>query len=131
MAAVAALLRSCELQLTNENYAFSLAYWWYLEQQQKKSSDELQQEFNFLLKCLPYGCMSCPFLASIVHIDAVKKSGLVPSIMSRAIWRRGMADDSYRFRGDVSSEHTLPSCRLPSRLWHPRAVPAIPDGGLR
>jgi hypothetical protein len=84
--AIEALLRSEELQLKSENYSFSLALWWIAKQEGTRA--EQQPLFNRLLKSLRYARMSAVFLASIASFTRVQKSGLLPSIMARAIWRR-------------------------------------------
>ena len=87
LTAMEAVLRSPELRLKSENYTFTLAYWWIMEKKEA-NEQERQRQFNCLLKCLRYARMSCGFLACIAQNEWVKNSGLLPSIMTRAIWRR-------------------------------------------
>jgi hypothetical protein len=84
--AVETLLRSEQLQLKSENYAFSLAMWWIMEQE--GSQEELQPLFDRLLGSLRFARMSRPFLASIVHRSWVKDSPMLRSVMACGLRRR-------------------------------------------
>ena len=102
---IEAVLRSEELQHKSENYAFSLALWWAM--QQKSGHRERPSLLNRLLKSLRYARMSALFLAIIVQLKWVQDSGLLPSILTRAIW----------WRGDVP--WSQPVTRPPSRVNEP------------
>ena len=91
---IEALLRSEELQLRSENCCFTLAHWWVMKQE-GDADEVLQPLFNRLLKSLIYARMSPEFLAAMTDFGLVKDSGLLPSIMRRALWRRDYVfDDS-------------------------------------
>jgi hypothetical protein len=90
--AIEAALRSEKLQLKSENYAFSLALWWYFMQPGTK--EERRPLLKRLLMSLRYARMSSTLLASIAQIGPVVETGLLPSIMTRGIWRH---DDSHRW----------------------------------
>jgi hypothetical protein len=107
-----ALLRSEKLQLKSENCTFSLARWWILAQE--GTSDEWQPLFTRLLKSLRYARMSSVFLASITRDPLIINSGLLPSIMTNAIWRRDTfshgASVVYPLRSVLS---LMPASRVP------------------
>lgn len=90
---IEALLRSEELQLMSENYAFTLALWWVLSQ--PGSREERQPLFNRLLKSLRWARMSSDFVAIVGQLHWVKDSGLAASIMTRALWRRDEMREEY------------------------------------
>lgn len=90
-----AFLQSKKLQLKSENYTFLLALWWTWEQE--GSYEEKKSLLKRLLLNTPrYARMSGTFLGSIVgQIPEVIAPGLLPSIMTRAFYRR--RDESFSF----------------------------------
>ena len=77
---------------------------------QDKTQEKWQLLFNRLLKSLRYARMSADFLATIAQFTAVQASGLLPAIMTQALWRRGNAPRVYPV--------TLPASRVkaPDRI---------------
>ena len=88
---IEALLRSEQLQLKSENYAYTLDYSWVVMMQGGHWGQRGQLLFNRLLKSLRYARTSAFFLSTIAQFHAVQASGLLPAIMTRAFWRRSNA----------------------------------------
>jgi hypothetical protein len=90
--AVETLLRSEQLQLKSENYAFSLALWWTMVQE--GSQEELQPLFDRLLSSLRFARMSPEFLAAILYDSWLKDNEVLCAIMRCATLARDWDEDS-------------------------------------